>query len=146
MSKKYLFTLLTLPLAGLTDSIYLTREHYLNQAPICGIYANSCGTVTQSQYAQIGGIPLALLGIGFYLSVLLLTLLLYFYHKRLFAYLLTGLATIGVCTSIFLTYLQAYVIKSWCYWCLFSALITLLIFFTILGILKTYQKGMTKIN
>lgn len=138
MSKRYLLTLLVLPMAGLTDSIYLTREHYLNQAPICGIYANTCGTVTQSQYAQIGGIPLALLGIGFYLSVLLLTLLLHLYHKRLLAYLLAGLATIGIFTSAFLTYLQAYVIISWCYWCLFSAVITLLIFFATLGILKTY--------
>ena len=56
---------------GFLDAVYLTVLHYKNAIPPCTI-AHGCETVLTSSYATIFGIPIALIGAGFYLTVLIL--------------------------------------------------------------------------
>src|SRR5215217_6465662 len=62
-----------LALAGTGVAAYLTSVHYDDKLLLCGV--GDCETVQQSNYAEIAGIPIALLGLGMYLTVLALGLL-----------------------------------------------------------------------
>ena len=111
-----------LSLAGLADAIYLTVEHLTGQSVRCTIIAG-CSEVLSSSYAVVAGYPLASIGALAYFSVFSLAIL------RLFGYRMAGLILIPLVAvmclvSVWLIYLQAFVIHAFCQYCLFSAVIT----------------------
>jgi len=112
-------------LVGLGDAIYLTVEHVAGRSVMCTI-VSGCSEVLSSQYASIGGIPLALLGAAAYFTVFSLATLGAFGYK-LAGKLLTLVVALMFVTSLWLIYLQAFVIKAFCQFCLLSALVTLIL-------------------
>jgi uncharacterized membrane protein len=61
--------LVALALTGLAISSYLTWVHYTELAPSCsGI--SGCERVQSSDYAELAGLPVALIGVAGYLSIL----------------------------------------------------------------------------
>jgi uncharacterized membrane protein len=112
-------------LLGLADAIYLTIGHVTGQTVRCTIVAG-CSEVLSSPYAVIAGVPLALLGAAAYFSVFSLATLAAFGY-RVAGTLLRLLVALMVVVSIWLTYLQAFVIRQFCQYCLFSAGVTLTI-------------------
>jgi uncharacterized membrane protein len=109
-------------LAGLADSIYLTIEHISGRSVKCTI-VSGCSEVLSSSYATVGGIPLALIGAAAYFSVFSLATLAAFEYK-LAGTLLTLLVGLMFLTTLWLLYLQAFVIGHFCQFCLVSALVT----------------------
>jgi len=109
-------------LAGLADSIYLTIEHISGRSVKCTI-VSGCSEVLSSPYATVGGIPLALIGAAAYFSVFSLATLAAFEYK-LAGTLLTLLTGLMFLTTLWLLYLQAFVIGHFCQFCLVSALVT----------------------
>ena len=112
-------------LIGLGDAIYLTVEHVAGRSVKCTI-VSGCSEVLSSQYASMGGIPLALIGAAAYFTAFSLATLAAFGYKtagRLF----TLVVALMFITSIWLVYLQAFVIKAFCQFCLLSALVTLVL-------------------
>lgn len=109
-------------LLGLADAIYLTIEHVTGQSVRCTIVAG-CSEVLSSQYAVVAGVPLALIGAAAYFSVFSLATLAAFGY-RIAAVLLTPLVLLMFVVSLWLTYLQALVIRAFCQFCLFSAAVT----------------------
>ena len=109
-------------LAGLADSIYLTIEHISGRSVKCTI-VSGCSEVLSSPYATIGGIPLALIGAAAYFSVFSLATLAAFEYK-IAGTLLTLLVALMFLTTLWLLYLQAFVIGHFCQFCLVSALVT----------------------
>src|SRR3989338_4934394 len=108
------------------------RHHKKNvqEALICPLKAN-CDTVIHSDYSVILGIPLEILGMTYYgllaISYGLLIILPIFGQPLI----VSGLLLATVCAfafSIYLTLVQAFVIKNWCTWCLISATICATIF------------------
>lgn len=114
-----------LSLFGLADAIYLTIGHLTGQTVRCTIVAG-CSEVLSSPYAVVAGMPLALVGAAAYFSVFSLATLAAFGY-RLAGLLLKLLVGFMVVVSIWLTYLQAFVIRQFCQYCLFSAGVTLTI-------------------
>lgn len=115
-----------LSIVGLLISGYLTWAHYAQTSVVC-IGSSGCDTVQRSTYATITGIPVALLGILGYLSILGF-LLLGQARGPLASYspLITfGLCLIGAAYSLYLTYLELFVILAICQYCVASALIML---------------------
>jgi uncharacterized membrane protein len=106
-----------LSLAGLADAIYLTVEHLTGQSVRCTIIAG-CSEVLSSSYAVVGGYPLASIGALAYFSVFSLAIL------TLAGLLLIPLVAVMCLVSLWLIYLQAFVIHAFCQYCLFSAAIT----------------------
>ncbi len=104
---------------GFLDATYLTIIHYKNIIPPCTI--GSCETVLNSEYAIMFGIPTALFGSLFYLSIIVLSLLILTNYKRIFIKAFYLLAAAGFGASLFLLYVQAFVLKSFCQYCLISA-------------------------
>lgn len=109
----------TLAFLGFLDATYLTILHYKQTIPPCTV--GNCEKVLTSQYATVLGIPTALFGSLFYLSVIILSLLILTHYKKIFVNAFYLLAASGFGVSLFLLYIQAFVLKSFCQYCLISA-------------------------
>ena len=127
-------------LIGLVDSIYLTIEHLSGRSVQCTI-VRGCSEVLSSPYASIRGVPLALLGAIAYFAVFSLATLAAFGYKST-ARLLPIVVGIMFLTTLWLFYLQAFVIKAFCQFCLLSALVTLVL--TVLVVLARRQENQAK--
>ena len=128
-----------LALAGLGVSGYLTWTHLTNQAIACG-GLQDCDIVQQSVYSTVLGIPVALLGVLAYATLLALLLLRGRLPEAWDAYIplaIFGISLIGVLYSAYLTYLEIYVIYAICRWCATSAVIITAIFFLSLPDLRS---------
>ena len=104
-------------LAGLGISAYLTVVHYAGGEPVCAI-AHGCATVQQSDYAQLAGVPVALLGLLGYLT-LLGALWVDSDRARLLA---AFVAFVGFGFSVWLTYVEVARLDAICIWCVGSAI------------------------
>ncbi len=109
-------------LIGLGDSLYLTIQHITGQSVRCTI-TSGCSEVLSSPYAVVRGIPLALIGAIAYFTVFTFATLAAFQYK-LPGKLLTPLVALMFLTTLWLLYLQAFVIHHFCQFCLLSALVT----------------------
>jgi uncharacterized membrane protein len=117
--------LAALAVAGLGVCVagYLTYVHYAGLEPVCAGGGHGCERVQSSSYAKLGGIPVAVLGLGGYLAIAA-ALLAPGERARLAA---AALAVSGFGFSAYLTYLELFVIDAICQWCVASAvLLTLL--------------------
>jgi len=121
MRKLYIAAAL-LSLLGLADALYLTIEHVTGQSVKCTIISG-CSEVLSSSYAVVAGIPLAALGAAAYFTVFSLATLAAFGYRAA-GTLLTPVIAAMFFVSIWLIYLQAFVIREFCQYCLFSAAIT----------------------
>ena len=122
MRKLYVVAAL-LSLIGLADALYLTVEHVTGQSVRCTIISG-CSEVLSSPYAVVAGVPLAMIGAAAYFTVFSLATLAAF-NYRIAGTLLMGLVTAMFLVSLWLIYLQAFVIREFCQYCLLSAAITL---------------------
>jgi uncharacterized membrane protein len=111
-----------LSLLGLADALYLTIEHLTGQTVRCTILSG-CSEVLSSQYAVVGGMPLAAVGAAAYFAVFSLAVLALFGY-RIAGKILTPLVIAMFFVSVWLFYLQAFVIRQFCQYCLISAAIT----------------------
>ena len=109
-------------LLGLADALYLTVEHVTGQSVRCTIVAG-CSEVLSSPYALMAGVPLALIGAAAYFSVFSLATLAAFGY-RIAGTLLAALLVLMFLFSLWLIYLQAFVIHAFCQFCLLSAAVT----------------------
>ena len=110
-------------LIGLGDAIYLTIEHITGQSVRCTVIAG-CSEVLSSSYAVVAGIPLAAVGAAAYFGVFSLATLAAFGYRQA-GMLLAILVVIMFLMTLWLLYLQAFVIHHFCQFCLLSALVTL---------------------
>ena len=129
-NRKSAIILALLSLLGLADSLYLTIEHVTGQTVQCTIISG-CSEVLSSPYAVIAGVPLALVGAVAYFTVFSLATLAAFGY-RIAATLLTPLVIAMFLVSLWLIYLQAFVIREFCQFCLLSAAITTLLLVVVL--------------
>lgn len=108
-------------LLGFADAGYLTIEHYQGTIPPCTI-VSGCERVLTSQYAVVLGVPVALLGTIFY-AIVAAGAFAYLEgkHEKIFRVSLF-VAIVGVIASIWFLFLQAFVLDSYCLYCLGSAI------------------------
>jgi len=105
--------------AGFLISAYLTWVHFARVAPVCVGGSGGCETVQSSRYATILGIPVSVLGLVGYAGLLFSTVL----RGEVAVYLGFLISLVGTLFSIYLTYLEVFVIHALCQWCLVSAAI-----------------------
>jgi uncharacterized membrane protein len=120
-------------LLGIGDAGYLTYIHYAGLKVVCLSGGGGCETVQASRYAKLGGIPVALLGLIGYISILGSTAI------RGESGRATGVAIafVGFCFSMYLTYRELFTIHAICQWCVGSAvLMTVLVILTTIRFLR----------
>ena len=111
--------------AGLADATYLTVQALTGETLSCG-GSPDCFRVLGSSYAKLGGIPMAILGALAYFTVFTFATFAAFGYPRApkFLALIAGAMFL---TTLWLLYVQAFLLHAYCRYCLFSAAITFLI-------------------
>lgn len=109
-------------LIGLFDSIYLTVKHFKNEVVPCSL-VEGCEVVLNSAYAEIGGMPIAALGGLAYFTAFSLAILAGFGNQKVWTLFGILVGTMGL-TTLYLLYLQAFVLGAFCQFCLISAATT----------------------
>jgi len=116
--------------AGFAVAGYLAYVETAQVAAVCGPVGD-CNTVQQSEYARLFGIlPIGVLGLAGYMGIFLAWLIARYTKGKiteLATFSMFGMAVFGTFFSIYLTFLEPFVIGATCAWCLTSAiLITIL--------------------
>ena len=118
---------LILAAVGIGISSYLSYIELGGHVPTCGPVGD-CAAVQSSPYAQILGIPMAVLGLGHYLVTFILWTapgIVVNQYRRLAVGALLILSIFGAAFSVYLTALELFVIHAVCLWCLGSAVISI---------------------
>lgn len=119
-------------LAGLCVAGYVFLKKKKSQPMVCPLNGE-CDLVTRSKYSKFFGIPVEVLGIAYYFFIAFVYLINNFIPWLLpesIIFLITGLTVGAFLFSCYLIFIQAFVLKQWCTWCLFSAGFSTLIFIT----------------
>jgi len=120
---------IALAVGGIIDTSYLLYQHYKKKPLICPM-DHDCSVVTEGKWSRIFFVRNEILGLSFYLLMLtfiILSVILPNFSSKIYLFLFI-FSIIGVVFSIFLVYLQIYKIRDYCFYCLISAFLTLLIF------------------
>jgi uncharacterized membrane protein len=114
-----------LALVGVAETVYLTALHLAGAHVTC-IASENCSRVLGSSYAEIKGFPLAAVGSAGYFAVFSFSTLALFGFRRAPLLLAITVAAMFLAT-LYLLYLQAFVLKAFCDYCLFSAALVFLV-------------------
>ena len=101
-------------LAGMAVAGYLTWTHYAGETAACPIGGGGCETVQESEYAELFGVPVALLGLIAYTAILGLVA----WDAPSARLAGAALALAGFLFSAYLLVVQLFVIDAICVWCL----------------------------
>ena len=105
-----------LAVTGLAIASYLLAVRLLGEPPACGP-VQGCETVATSKYATIGVIPVALFGVCYSIALVGACLAWWRRAERRALYVAYGLGLAGILAVAYLTYLELFVIKAVCIWC-----------------------------
>lgn len=118
--------ILIISLIGFADATYLTIEHYQNKIPPCT--TSGCETVLTSQYSEVFGVPVSLFGSVYYLVIAILVIAYLDTKKEIMIRLPMLLSVLGFISSLWFVFVMAFLIKSYCQYCLVSASTSTIIF------------------
>ena len=131
--RKLAITIAVIALIGVGIATYLVYVHYAGIKPFCVSGGGGCEKVQTSDYADLAGIPVAVLGLAGYIAILA-SLFVPGDAGRLAG---AAIALSGFGFSMYLTYREIFTIKAICHWCVASAvLMTLLAGLTVARLLR----------
>jgi len=129
MDKGFKWVSIIAAILGALDAAYLFVLKLTSLTALC-LNSGDCATVNASRYSEIFGIPVSLLGLLAYLTIIGIHAL--ETRSRFFKQngnlLIFGLSLAGVVFSAYLTYISKYVINAVCPFCVASAIFITLIF------------------
>ncbi len=134
-SIKVLFLLIAmLSLVGVADSAVALQRHYAKSSTeFCDFSKRfSCDVVNRSEESSIAGIPVAGIGVAGYAGLFALSTFLRTRKETPNRLLGAGLA--GLAFALYLTYVEAYVLETWCILCLASLAMISLISILAIGV------------
>ena len=127
-SSRSLFLLIAIcSAAGVIDSGVALQRHFAKSATTYCDFGQklNCDIVNRSEYSSILGIPVALIGVAGYAALFLLSTL--WRSRPETPNRLVAAALAGLAYALYLTYIEAYVLTTWCILCVISlALIALI--------------------
>ena len=117
--------------AGLAVAAYLTYEHYTGSSTLAcsdkGIV--NCLEVTTSSYSKVAGVPVAVLGLVFFVVMLVLQLPpMWRRPEPLVARVRLAWAVVGLGTVVYLLYTELFSIDAICLWCTAVHALTFVVF------------------
>ncbi len=106
-------------ICGLAEATYLTVLHLTGETVLCGGSAD-CSQVLASKYAAVGPIPVAALGaLAYFVAFSCAIFAAFEYRGARKALMMTALAMLVA--TLWLLYVQAFLLHTFCRYCLFSA-------------------------
>ena len=141
MDKRLRQITIGLAVLGLLVSIYMTIYKVTNNDSMC-IGSKACGVVNASLYSEVNGIPVAVIGVIGYLSILLL-----FYLETRPGFfqangdmLLFGVTLLGFLFTLWLVYVEIALLEAYCPFCVTSQIaMTLIFILTVIRVTKQPQ-------
>jgi uncharacterized membrane protein len=120
---------LTVALIGLAASTYLTIEHFTSSLTLaCPESATiNCQKVTTSKWSHIAGIPVAVLGLVFFV-VLVALFSPPAWRRRSLDIVRVGATGVGVLSALYLVWIELYRVNAICLWCTAVHVCTLILF------------------
>lgn len=117
-------------LAGLVLAMYIyTTKQNKAKVLVCPI-GGHCDAVVNSRFSKFLGLPVELLG-SWYYGFMVVFYSLVLLYPSLFSpeilFFITAFSVLAFFFSLYLVFIQAFVLKNWCTWCLFSAGFTVFI-------------------
>jgi uncharacterized membrane protein len=106
-------------LVGLAEATYLTVMNLTGETAVCG-GSTSCFEVLGSKYAKVAGIPVAGLGAVAYFSAFTFATFAAFGYRRARMLFALTIAAMFLAT-LWLLFVQAFLLHAFCRYCLFSA-------------------------
>ena len=140
-NKVLLRVMIVVALIGMIDALYLTADYYFGVGIKC-LVTSGCEQVLTSKYSSLWGIPVAVFGLLFYISVFLLANLEDIYQKKIYAEALMWMTSLGFVVSMALLYTQLFLIRALCFYCIISAISSTVLF--ILAIIKKVETNKLK--
>ena len=128
-------TSLILSIVGLLVSVYLTFEHYTgNETLACTVTGViDCGKVTSSAWSTFMGVPVALLGLLFFVAVTILMLPSVWRRPEPWLdWLRFGLLTVGLGMALYLVWAELFRIHAICSWCTVVHVVTFALWIIVL--------------
>jgi uncharacterized membrane protein len=132
--------IVVLALIGAAIAGYLTWVHYAGLEVVCLAGGGGCEKVQSSDYADLAGVPVALLGLIGYVGILGSTLLL---PDETGLLATAFLALVGFGFSMYLTWAELFRIHAICQWCVASAVIMTALTVLALARLLRYEGSRT---
>ena len=127
---KWLYRIsVVLTVIGLFVSIYMTIYKVTSNDAMC-LGSGDCSIVNASRYAEVYGIPVAVIGIAGYFAILMA----HWYERRDTFFekngplLIFGLALTGFLFNVYLIYVEFALLKALCPFCLVSQISMTLVF------------------
>jgi uncharacterized membrane protein len=117
-------------LAGVFVSLYLTL-YKLGYIGTLACAVGSCEKVQTSKWATFLGFPVGAWGVSYYIGVLAMALAGLtprLAESRTLSRILIAVTAVGLLFSLWLTYLELFVIDAICQWCVISAILATLLF------------------
>ena len=114
---KFILYSLILGFLGFIVSAYLTILHYKNIIPPCTV-SGGCETVLTSKYSMVGPIPVALLGILFFLAIIAVCVLILTSYKKIFLQSFYLMSAAGLLVALLLIFTQGFILHAFCQYCL----------------------------
>ena len=108
-----------LALIGVAIAGYLTWVHYAGLDPVCVGGGGGCERVQSSRWAELAGVPVAVLGLAGYLAILASLAL----REDQGSLAAAFLSLVGFGFSAWLTYVEIAKIDAICQWCVASAVV-----------------------
>ncbi len=138
MKKNLVKAIIIFSFLGILISAYSSYHHYTNITGICNINEKlSCDIVNRSEYSELFGIPVALIGLFGYLAILITSVLLIKNETKELKLVLLVLSSAGFLFTAYLTYIEAFVLYTYCPLCLTSAaFITIMLVISIILLKK----------
>jgi uncharacterized membrane protein len=125
---------LVLALIGTGIAGYLTWVHYGHLKIVCLSGGGGCEKVQSSSYAELAGVPVAVLGLIGYVAILLSLLL----PREESALAAAFISLVGFGFSMYLTWAELFRIHAICQWCVASATVmTILMIVSVARVLRT---------
>jgi uncharacterized membrane protein len=109
---------------GIGVAAYIAIAESGGGSPVCLAGSHGCATVAKSSYSHVAGVNIAVFGIVGY--CLLLASAFFANDLARFGGFLVALGGFGY--SVFLTYLELFVIDAICQWCVISAILMTVLF------------------
>lgn len=144
MEKKFYWASVILAALGVAVSIYMTVYkivHELTSSNAMCLGSGDCATVNESAYSEIFGIPVALIGVVGYLAILIVLLLEKYGKNKFFKenglQAVFGLGVGGFGFTLYLVYVEVFILKAWCPFCIASQItMTILFIITIVRLVR----------
>ncbi|MDP2631494.1 MAG: vitamin K epoxide reductase family protein [Candidatus Uhrbacteria bacterium] len=129
MRKWLIGAILIFSIFGGTASVYAALAHFdLGDSSFCSINETfDCEVVNKSSYSEFLGIPVSLMGFGAYIFLFISTIIYIFRNEESAITAMTVFAIVGLFFSLYLTFIEALVLYTWCLLCLASQLSILVI-------------------